>query len=96
MAKLADVTLGDTVYQIPRLNMDQLERVADLFENKEIADHKKPFRLMEIAFERVTPAVDFKGIDSEGDELKKAIEKVMEVSGMKAADPPKAPGAGAP
>lgn len=86
MAKTVEVELGETKYQVPRLNIDQLERVTDLFQSGQA---KTGFGVLRIACERATPKVErFNDLDPTADQIAAAVTAVLVLSGMKKADGP--------
>ena len=101
------VTLGETSYIVPALDMDQLERVTDLYAQMDGDDKspagkiatqrsvsRLPFAIMRIALERAEPKANGAVSPNSLDELRMAMESVLEMSGLaKPGASPQAPAA---
>ncbi len=88
MLKSVEVTLGGREYEVPMLNVEQLERVQDLLET---APKKSGFGVLRIALERAEPKVEKPGdIEATHHEIKKAIDSIMKLSGFEAPQSPNA------
>jgi hypothetical protein len=84
MPKTVEVELGETKYQVPRLNIDQLERVTDLFQSGQA---KTGFGVLRIACERAEPKIaKFEDLDPTTDQIAAAVGAVLVLSGMKKAE----------
>lgn len=89
------ITLGETKYEVPKMNIGQLEEVTEAFELPPI---KRPFAILKIAMRRAEPKVDnFADLEAGNDEISVAIPAILKNSGFaQAASPnvaaPEAPG----
>lgn len=95
------VKLGGVPYTIPAFNLDQLERVTDIYVTVDSADRKAlshvPFDIMRIALERCKEPNE-QVSPSSLEELRDAVTQILEMSGLKQeqANPPPAPALEAP
>jgi hypothetical protein len=88
MAKTSAVTLGGTEYQVPQMNIGQLERVTDLFA---AGGTRIGFGVLRIAMERATPPVpDASAIEATTEEISAAVKDILTMSGLQPKEP--APG----
>jgi hypothetical protein len=79
--KFTVIRLGDENYSVPHLNIDQLERVTGLFDEKGVGP---AFKILRIAMERSTPRVDEVGaIEATPAEVQSAVSNILVLSGMK-------------
>lgn len=90
MAKSVKVSLGGTDYDIPMMDIDQLERVTDA-----ISAGAKGFAILRIGLEQADPPIpDPNKVRAKADEVRDAVRKILEISGFRSEDP--APGEAAP
>lgn len=80
------ITLADVEYDVPKLNIGQLEEVSGAFE---LPAMKRTFAILRIALKRATPKIeDVNGIEATNDEIASAMSEILKASGFaKAADP---------
>ena len=77
------VTLGDQKYDVPKMNIGQIEDVAAL----DVAASKWTFLALEILMRRAIPKIeDIRDIEAEPEQVRDAIEKIMRGSGYKSPD----------
>lgn len=77
------VTLGTEKYDVPKMNIGQIEDMSGL----DRADPKWVFKALEILLRRAKPAVeDVRDIEAEPDQMGEAITKIMTGSGYKLQD----------
>lgn len=82
MSRTIVVTLDETEFTIPRLNLDQLERCG--IAASELPQSRSGFAILKIALERATPKqVDPADFSPTPEQIGEAILKVMQLSGMK-------------
>lgn len=96
--KTVTVTLDDTDYVVPKLNIGQLERVTDV-----LGSARPGYTILRIALERASPAIaDVGAMEPGQDEISKAVREIMLLSGFdldsskdkpKNGDAPATPGA---
>src|SRR5437764_1064134 len=87
-----EITLGDSKYMVPRLNIGQLERVTELFS---AGGSKVAFAILRIALERAEPAVPDVGvIEATTEEVRLGMRAILVMSGL--SDENKEPPGGAP
>lgn len=85
MSKTSSVTLGGTTYEVPQMNIAQLEQVTDLFAAGGV---RTGFGVLRIALARAVPAVpDPSAIEATTDEIKDAVKAILVMSGMDAKEP---------
>lgn len=100
MPRSAVLTLGESNFEVPALNIDQLERVTELYAALDVKDSRAvarlPFAIVKIALERATPKVDLATVQPASlDEVRAAMDKVTALSGLQQPDAnPPAPKAG--
>lgn len=88
MAKSAKIYLGEAEYDVPMLNIGQLERVTDLIV---AGGTRVGFSVLRIALERATPKVEDAGaVEASADQVRGAVKSIMVMSGFE----PEAPSAG--
>ena len=93
MSRIVEVVLGPTTYRVPRLNLDEIEQLIDIWsEATPEGDTWKFFfrrgrRIAEILFCRADPPVeDFGKIECSAQELQDASNAILAFSGMRKAD----------
>lgn len=88
------VTLAGDDYQVPKMNLGQLEEVTVAFD---LPAARRPFAILKIAMLRAEPKItDIGGIEAGNDEIATAVRTILANSGFKAADPNPASPAPAP
>ncbi len=93
MAKTTSVTLGGDIYEVPYLNIGQLEEASELIEQTKAGGLPKsrlPFSVVRLAFTRVEPAVTFADLAPRADEVLEAAQKILIAAGL-SRDPAEAP-----
>ena len=74
------VTLGSEKYDVPKMNIGQIEDMSEL----DRADPKWIFKALEILLRRAKPSVeDIREIEAEPEQMSEAITKIMSGSGYK-------------
>src|SRR5690242_4270296 len=96
MPRTATFLLGEVEYTVPALNIDQLERVTELYAAIDMVDRKAvsrlPFQIVNIALERcIVPNPVGVVSPSSLDEVRDAMSKIAVLSGLQQPDanPPK-------
>lgn len=86
-AKTAKITLGEREYEIRALNIGELERVTELFDEG-VDPRKAAFSILRIGMERAVPQPEggINAIEATSREIASAVEAIMRISGM---EPPK-------
>lgn len=93
--KTTVVTLDETDFTIPALNLDQLERAGIAV--TELGAQRAPFAILRIAMERAEPKmVDPEDFAPSPDQIGAAITKIMVLSGLQQPDQNPPGTAGAP
>ena len=88
------VTLGGADYAVPKMNVGQLEELAQAFE---LPGARRPFAILRIALKRAEPKIaDIGVIEAGNDEIAAAVEAVLANSGFKKPEEKKDPNAKAP
>lgn len=81
--KTVTVTLGGDAYEVPRLNIGQLEEVSDLL-SQDVSDGRRSLAILRIALRRATPKVDDVGeIEMDLNDMSAAVLAVLELAGLK-------------
>jgi hypothetical protein len=76
------VSLGETNYAVPHLNLGEIEEIGEVFENQ-TAGLKRAYALLEIILRRASPAVEnVRMIEASPEELGVAINKALQFSGL--------------
>lgn len=83
MAKDATIVIDGTSYTIPKLNIGQLEEVAEAFDGSRT---KIPFLILKIAMRRATPKVDFDTLSPSMDEIGDAVQAILQTAGLQKSD----------
>jgi hypothetical protein len=91
MAKTAKITLGGEEYTIHAFNIGELERVTDIINSSGtdggVRVGRVSFAILRIALERAAPSVDPGTVELDMDELTAASQTILELAGLKAAEP---------
>lgn len=88
------VKLGGSDYDVPKMNIGQLEDVTVAFD---LPPARRAFAILKIALKRAIPKIDDLGaLEADNDEIASAVTDILANSGFKKAeDPnPQAPAAG--
>ena len=89
--KPVKVMLGGTEYAVSRLNIGQIERVADVLDAVDEGaggGRRKTMAILAIALERCDPAVpDYREVTATREEIPAAVDAILLASGFRAADP---------
>lgn len=90
-ARSETITLDGIDFTVPRLNIDQLERVSEAFVT--LSPTKVPFAVLRIALERALPTADFTTLAPDlVTEIQPSVLKVLAMSGLQKPDEnPQAP-----
>jgi hypothetical protein len=90
MARTAKVTLDETEFSVPALNIGQLERVSAVISAGR--GSSGAFEILKIALERAAPKPDFEALAPTLDEVAAAVKAVLVLSGLQKPDenPPRA------
>ena len=74
------VTLGEVAYDVPKMNVGQLEEVTVAFD---LPPARRPFAILRIAMKRATPKIeDFGTIEAGNDEIAAAVTAILSNSGF--------------
>jgi hypothetical protein len=77
------VTLGGVDYDVPKMNIGQLEEVTVAFD---LPPARRPFAILKIAMKRAQPAIpDFGAIEASNDEIAMAVRAILFNSGFEGA-----------
>lgn len=89
MSKSVKVTLAETEYDVPMLNVGQLELVTDALAGPAM---RATFAILKIALKRATPAVPTPDeIEATRDEVATAVDAILVLAGFKEAKHPNEP-----
>lgn len=75
------VTLGDTEFTVPPLNIGQLEQVTEALTGPPV---RATFAILRIALTRATPLVAPQTIEATRDQVAAAVDAILKNSGFKA------------
>ena len=82
---MSKIKLGETEYDVPKMNIGQLEEVTVALDLPAI---KRPFAILRIAFARSTPKVDVNSVEATNAQIAAAITEILSAAGFaKAVDP---------
>ncbi len=93
MAKTVRIELGGQTYDVPQLNIGQLERVTDMLTGAGSATAKAGFGVLRIAMERATPKVELDELAGTTEEIAAAVTAILDLSGLKKKETPAGEGA---
>lgn len=97
MAKTINITLGESSYAVPHLNMGQIEELSEIYEEPDYASSARKFkttkRIATLLLRRAEPKIeDFSTIECTTEELAVAIRSILAASGLQTgATPGEAP-----
>jgi hypothetical protein len=83
MARDVMVTLDGQNYQVPALNIEQMEDVAEVLQGP---PQKAGFSVLKIAMRRANPKPDFSNMSPTFDEIGNAVKCILELSGLQQPD----------
>lgn len=88
MSRTFEITLGGTVYAVPRFNLGQLREIAQIRGESDAERAEVPFTILAMALKRATPSVVDEAalleIEPEDGEFAEAMRLVMENAGLRA------------
>lgn len=88
------INLGGTEYDVPKLNIGQLEQMTEAFN---LPAAKRPFAVLRIALKRAIPAIeDVNALEVTNGEIADAVTQIFEASGFKKAEDPNGAAPGQP
>jgi hypothetical protein len=85
MGKTVTVTLDGADYNVPKLNLGQLERASEALVQQ--PKERLPFEVLRIAFERVVPVTIVSDLEPDAGELQTAVTQILALSGLRKKDP---------
>ncbi len=84
MATIIKITLGEVEFDVPRLNIGQIEEIAAIT----ASGKSRPFDALRIAMTRATPACeDLSSVEASPLEISAAMEAILKASGVVLAKP---------
>ena len=85
---MVKVTLGDKEFTVPKMNIGQVEDLADL----DVPPKKWSFAALGILMRRADPEVkDIRDIEASPGDVREAIQKILAASGYQMPDPKNQP-----
>lgn len=81
---MPEVTLGDVAYQVPKLNIGQIEDLQSL----DAEPKRWTFAALAIVMRRAAPAIpDIREVEADPAQIRVAVETVMAASGYRTSSP---------
>lgn len=85
MPREIKVTLGETEFTVPALNIAQLQDISEIIAAG-VPTTSAGFTILKVAMKRATPAPDWDSLGPTLDEISDAVQTILKLSGLQKPD----------